>query len=371
MFSNLKYASRSIVYWKTVHQETGMGTHALSVSVILRSWEIFGSKRSRLYGVGMIKSLAKQLPHPFLCRLYHQVHLREESSRAAKAASRTGLPLLKSLDLRRLRTSETLFILGSAWSINDISDERWRIISQHDSVGFNFWLAHPFVPRMFVFESAAYNDHPVMYDAFRPLLERRAGVYANTMKIITDVRPLGPRQMIFELPEGIKENLYVGYTTPVIARNEEELEAGIRYMRSIGAFTPGPGVAWLFKYGGSVIAMMSLAVLMGHKRIILCGIDLGKQDYFYHHRERYPDYAGWEFAPRKDNHLTTRRLEWMVPAHSVIRIYKQQVLDPAGIELFVESRASTLYPGIPLATDSVFEELALQPLNNSDSTSHR
>jgi hypothetical protein len=308
----------------------------------------------------MIKALAKHLPHPLLCRLYHYVYSREEASRAAKAASLVALPLMESLHLQRLRNSETLFVLGSAWSINDISEERWRVIGRHDTVGFNFWPAHSFVPRFFVFESLAYKDHSTAYDAFLPLLERRSEAYSKTIKFVTDVRPLGPRQLIFDLDGSIKENLFVGYTAPVIARNEREMEAGIRYMKSLGAFTPRDNVAWLFKYGGSVIAMMSLAILMGYKRIILCGIDLGKQDYFYHHRERYPECVDWEFSSRKELHLTTRRLPWMVPAQSVIHIFKRLVLDPAGIELFVESRNSTLYPEVPLATPSLFEQLALQ-----------
>ena len=131
---------------------------------------------------------------------------------------------------------------------------------------------------------------------------------------------------------------------PVVARNEEELRYGIRYFRSIGAFSPHARVAWLFKYGGSVIAMMTLGVLMGYKRIILCGVDLNKQDYFYQDPRRYPECAGWEFVSRNEAHLTTRRLPWLVPAQSAVHIYKELVLDPANIELFVESRASTLYP---------------------------
>ena len=223
----------------------------------------------------------------------------------------------------------------------------------------NFWPAHPFVPRLLSFEIMTYHDHPVAYDAFLHLLERRYEAYANTVKIVTEVRPLGPRQMLFELPEGIKKNLYVSFSMPVVARNEEELRAGIRYMRSIGAFRPCANAPWLFKYGGSVISMMTLAVLMGYKRVVLCGVDLNKQDYFYHHRERYPEYADWEFVPRKEVHLTTRRLPWLVPAQSAIYIFKELILDPEGIELFVESRQSTLYPRVPLAPPSLFEEASI------------
>ena len=127
------------------------------------------------------------------------------------------------------------------------------------------------------------------------------------------------------------------------------------FLRSRGVFEPGEHVEWLFKYGGSVIAMLSLAVRMNYRRIVLCGIDLGKQDYFYHDRERYPDSADWEFAPRRDVHLTARRLPWMVPAQQVIQVFKKVVLDPAGVELFVENRSSTLFPAIAETPPELWE----------------
>jgi hypothetical protein len=319
----------------------------------------------------MIRSLAKRLPYPLLSRLYHHAHLREEANRAKAAASRAGLPLLESLDLRSLRESNTLFVLGCAWSINEIPDERWRIIGKHDSVGINFWPAHPFVPRFFHFEDIASDCQSAAFDAFRLLMERRSDAYANTVKIVTEIRPIGSRQMIFELPDKSRKKLYVGYSMPVVARDENELVAGIQYMRSLGAFTPRAKVSWLFKYGGSVIAMLTLAALMSYKRIVLCGIDLNNQDYFYHHRERYPEYADWEFVSRKEAHLTTRRLPWLVPAQSAVRIFKELVLDPAGIELFVENSVSTLYPQVPLVPQSLFEERASHEPSPRNSASRR
>ena len=307
-----------------------------------------------------IVSLAKHLPHPLLCRLYHHTRLREEAGRAAKAAALARLPLLERLDLSSWKTSDTLFVLGSASSINEISDERWQIIGKHDSVGINFWPAHPFIPRFFHFENIDFDVQPVMYDALQKLLERRSEDYAKTLKIITEVNSTGQRQTIFDLPEGMKKNLYVGFSMPVVARNEEELRYGIQYFRSIGAFSPHARFAWLFKYGGSVIAMMTLGVLMGYRRIVLCGVDLNKQDYFYQAPELYPECAGWEFVSRNEAHLTTRRLPWLVPAQSAVHIFKEYVLDPENIELFVESRVSTLYPRVPLASPSLFEELAHQ-----------
>ena len=106
-----------------------------------------------------------------------------------------------------------------------------------------------------------------------------------------------------------------------------------------------------------MIAMMTLAVRMGYRRIVLCGVDLNRQEYFYQHRERYPEYAGWEFVPREHQHLTTRRLLWLVPAQKAVWTFKDLVLEPKGVELFVESTASTLYPKVPLASQALFDEL--------------
>ena len=301
--------------------------------------------------------MAKRLPHPILCRLYHYSRLREESARAKRAATAVGLPLLETLDLPKLRASDTLFILGSARSINDIPEERWEVIRRCDSVGMNFWIAHPFVPRFFQFEDIGREQQSEMHDAFLMLAKHRAKDYAETVKIVLEVRPTGGPQTLFELSETMKRNLYVGFSMPVVARNEQELRSGVEFMRSIGAFSSRGRRRWLFKYGGSVIAMMTLGVLMGYKRMVLCGVDLNQQEYFYQHRARYPEYADWEFASRNEIHLTTRRLEWLVPAQQAVWLFKDIVLDPEGIELYVESSVSTLYPKVSLADQKLFDQL--------------
>jgi hypothetical protein len=308
----------------------------------------------------MIKSLIKQLPHPLLLRLYHAYYLRQQRSLAVDLADATKLPLLDTLKLSPLKTSDTVFILGSGWSINDIADRRWNVIGHHDTIGFNFWPVHPFVPRIFVFENLCTSIQQDLYRAFFITVQRRAHDYRHTVKITTEPHPQSQRQLLHELPPNFRENLYVGYTAPVTARSEAELEAGITFLRSQGVFEPGDNLQWLFKYGGSVIAMLSLAMRMNYRRIVLCGIDLGKQDYFYHDRARYPDSADWEFAPRKDVHLTARRLPWMVPAQQVIQAFKKVVLDPAGVELFVENRSSTLFPAIAEAPNELWNSPARQ-----------
>jgi hypothetical protein len=52
-----------------------------------------------------------------------------------------------------------------------------------------------------------------------------------------------------------------------------------------------------------------------------------------------------------------RRYDWDVAAYEAIYHFKQEVLDPAGIGLFVENRSSTLFPRVPQTPPSLFEGL--------------
>ena len=48
--------------------------------------------------------------------------------------------------LNEVKKSNTLFILGSGDSINDINNKQWEEIKQSDSLGINSWLVHKHMP---------------------------------------------------------------------------------------------------------------------------------------------------------------------------------------------------------------------------------
>jgi hypothetical protein len=309
----------------------------------------------------MIRALAKRLPHPLLMRLHRREQLARQSALAREISGRTGLPLLGTLDLTPLKRSDTVFILGSGWSINEIRDERWKVIGRHDSIAMNFWPAHPFVPRIYLFENVPrIPGCEVVFDALQGLLQRRCEDYRNTVKIVSELLPLDSRQLILEIPHTFRCNLYVGYSAGIVARTAHELVAGLRYLSQKKAFSPSDRIPCHFRYQSSVTSAISLAVRMNYRRIVLCGIDLGKARYFYHDPERYPLACNWEFMPRDQPHLMARRYEWGLPTQEAIYLFKQEVLDPAGIELVVENSSSTLFPRIPQAPPSLFEDLLFE-----------
>ena len=297
-----------------------------------------------------VKEAGKSLPHPLLMRVYTQLHRWREQRRSEQARRRAGVPSLSELDLGTVKGSDTLFVLGSGPSINRIPAERWQAIARHDTVGFNLWLLHPLVPKMYFFESLE-RDNP----AYQPLLDalaERAGDYAETVKVIMDMDP--PRESLFELPTGVRHKLYGAKTISMLARDEREVAAGLRYLKRRGAFRPASRFDALMKYNGTLTTMITLGLKMSYRTIVLCGIDLKRQEYFFQDPVLYPRTRDMELRPREKTHFTNTANPWMVPMSTVVDQMQRSVLEPAGVELYVESRDSALWPRVAEAPETVY-----------------
>lgn len=272
-----------------------------------------------------------------------------------QACRKGGFRPLEELDLSTVKRSDTLFILGSGASINQISAERWAAIAAHDTLGFNFWLFHPFIPKMYFFESNSSGRFPEHDRWHIEMLMRRAEDYASTVKVVMDLAFPG-HQYVFDLPEEYRHSVYAADTIPLIARNRKELARGIRRLVGRGQFQLSHHVSALVKVTGTLTTMIIMGVRMGYRKIVLCGVDLSRAEYFYQDPLLYPDTAHFEYMPRTGQHLTMTQYAWAtMPIDEVILEMKRQVLDPAGIALYVENPSSALYPRIQQAPDSVFE----------------
>lgn len=298
--------------------------------------------------------LRDRVPYSLLLRVYYERYRRIHLPLYEQACSKAEFQRLEAFDLSQVKKSPVLFVLGSGASINQISAERWAGISAHDSVGFNFWLFHPFVPKMYFFESTG-GSAPTEHDRRHvEALLRRAADYEGTVKVVMDLAQAG-HQYIFDLPAEFRHSVYAAGTVPLIARNREELAKGIGHLLDQGEFTCSDHLASLLKVTGTLTTMITLGVRMGYRTIVLCGVDLNSAEYFYQDPVLYPDTADFHYMPRNGKHLTLTKYAWgVMPIDEVILEIKRQVLDPAGVELYVENRSSALWPRIEQAPDSVF-----------------
>jgi hypothetical protein len=301
--------------------------------------------------VSRFKRLVARLPYPLLLRLLVSYRRLVEVPRERRRVEHARIPALDAMDLAQYKRSDTLFVLAGGSSINQISPERWSAIAAHDTVGFNLWLYHPFVPRMYFFENI-WAANP----SFEPLkqgLTARAADYTDVLKIVMDFDPI-ERPLLNELPDALRPNLYAVFHDLLPARNAAEFAYGLEYWKKQGAFAPATRFSRLFKHCSTLTALIAFAARLQYRNIVLCGVDLNDGRYFYQDPQLYPATARLEFLPRVGRHMVDSPAEWRVPASQTVTAMKRQVLEPAGISIYVENALSGLHPEIPLAPESLF-----------------
>jgi hypothetical protein len=314
----------------------------------------------------LLKSAVHALPYPVFLRLYYVNYFLRDMPRAERNGRMASFGQLHDVDLRKWKNSDTLFILGSGPSINEISVERWAAISNHDTIGINFWLYHRFVPTMYASESQVRGLYPQASVAYNSIAERRAEDYVHTLKIIFNMHLKGQHE-VFNWPREWKRGFFTAPDLPLPARNETELEYGLRYLRLRHAFDRRNKARYVFRYCSTVTAVIALGMMLGYAKIVLCGIDLKAQEYFYQDPELYPQTANLEIVPRQAKHATIVAVPWRVPADSVILLMDRELLQPAGVQLYVENRSSALWPHVIEAPQEVFAApIQISLGNNAD-----
>jgi len=311
--------------------------------------------------IEQLKAGAKRLPYPVFLRVFYAWFFARKLTRLERVRRQACLSRLSAVDLMQHKQSDTLFILGSGPSINRIPPERWQAIARHDSLGVNLWLFHAFVPRFYVVESVAYGgDRDHVAQLIARLANQRAQDYATAIKIITDLYQPG-RQYVEDLGPGFRRGLYAAYNLALPARDEHEFEEGVRYLEKKGVFSQTGRMDVLFKYSLSMSLLLTFALRLRYRRVVLCGMDLKTQDYFYQDPTLYPENKDLELVPRGSSHGADKSVPWMLPQSQVIMEMKRLLLEPAGMELYVESRDSALWPALAEAPGEIFSAPTARP----------
>jgi hypothetical protein len=300
----------------------------------------------------LLKAIAHRLPHPILVRAFLLKYVLKDLLLERKARHKNKLIPVAEADLAAKKKSDTVFLLGSGPSINAIPGYRWSAIKRHDSMGCNFWLFHKFVPTFYFHEVIPSRDR-VRSTVYRNLAERRAKDYEHCVKIMTGLIDLAPEFDLFR-PDAWAGDLHTVNTIPVAARNEREFVYGLRLLRSLRLFRESEKISFIFKQASSVTGLISFALRMGYKQIVLCGVDLHSGEYFYQDSTLYPDGAGVEFQPRNAPHLLMTPQPWKILTDEAVVLMKREILEPAGVKVYVENRSSRLWPAIPEAPASLF-----------------
>lgn len=266
-----------------------------------------------------------------------------------KYRRRNDVQPLSALDVGSIQSSDTVFILGSGASVNAYDDAQWARIDAHDSIGFNFWPIHEFVPTYYVGELPEY---PSWVQLYHELLEQRAEDYANVPFVMKSIHGTTFGLEVDGLPLSIRSNVYVPITlaVPGDRATRDQFERSIRYLDQMGIFDPKDQLRFIFHKRSSVVDLLLLACTMGYKQIVLSGVDFNKNVQFYiDERERYESMG----RPIPDEtivgteHLSMDPEVGQLSAIDYIEMVNDLLLAPRNIDLHVGTTNSALHPKFP------------------------
>lgn len=241
----------------------------------------------------------------------------------------------------KYKKSDTIFILGGAESINEITDEQWRVIERHDSIGMNWWPVHKFVPSFY------YTNYPRDNQAFlnfKEVLDGRLKRFKETVFFISGNRAvqrgIHPRVIPALFSERPRCCFYT-YRDPIIMNNDKKFFTAEIFGRSL-------------YYRGGLTLILDLMNMLEYQKIVLLGIDLRNRVHFYDH---YPEMQ-WQFTSGYSQPVEIKRNQpqstldtknnTKVPVDEYLYAVDKLYFKPNGIKLYVGSPKSVLSPRIPV-----------------------
>ncbi len=251
---------------------------------------------------------------------------------------------LNRLNGNFLRKSDTLFILGSGASINSYSKSNWQAIAQHDSIGFNYWVLHDFVPSFYCFEI------PRGLEYLKVLTHNLMAKWSSYCDLPFILK--GPIQAIDQgtymlLPSSLKKNIHIPLQVELPGYTPNTFEKVLKYLLCLGCFQRNNNGKFLFSKQASLSFLVFWAYFMGYKQIVMCGVDLNNTEYFWETHTHQLKGAGLLIPPKAQLASIHRTLDPSygdVTIDQVLNCVDNVLLKPNGIKLYVGSKKSALYP---------------------------
>jgi hypothetical protein len=298
---------------------------------------------------------------------YVQRHIREATEEMNKLSQKGIGPRITDFPLSDHKTSDTLFIMGSGSSINDISDKQWDHIKEHDSVGFNKWPVHDHIPTYHVFEIRIEEENKENRDKYWKLLNKRKKEYQNIPIILKDTAAVSDKMEPHHLPEWLVGAVIISCDTNFdraapLNGNAEQNKRVLKYLKEKGHFDQNININILYRKRGTVSYLIHFGVVLGYENIVLCGIDMVDSRYFFNQKDdnhigdrvNVPsnlvpvDFEGSSSNQEDSVHATNDPSVSPLTLEKVIYSMNDIVLKELGVNLYVENTKSALHPKIPL-----------------------
>lgn len=170
------------------------------------------------------------------------------------------------------KTSESIVVMGSGWSINNISEYQWKAISNVNSIGFNWFCKHQFAPTFYIIREqaniASRKNHDESPEALISLLSKKN--YKDTLMIVLDVSKHSPHAFKYRKLIKTITNQYI-----TIKDFKVKGSFNIKYMFK-DMFNVG-----LYHGKCSLVNVIHFILQMKYENVYFAGVDLYDSRYFW------------------------------------------------------------------------------------------
>ncbi len=218
--------------------------------------------------------------------LWYSDASRDQRATVRAAHSRGASPLdYATSELFAHHAAETLFILGSGQSVNELKESQLDQIRQSASIGINYWFLHSLIPSAYAFEGHPRQYGNLTHEQLRArdrLAVRAAEQFADgSAPRILHLRPVDDQPAsLFPLPDEILERTFLYGRANLVSRSARSLGLDLRLLALLAGKALLPK-ATLPDNGASVVRLIFLGIAQGFRHIVLVGVDLDARPHFY------------------------------------------------------------------------------------------
>jgi hypothetical protein len=253
----------------------------------------------------------------------------------------------KKWNLHQFKHSDTLFILASGQSIAGYSKDQFAEINRHDSVGFNFWLLHPFVPTYYIGEFLPDSERS---NLLWKNLSMRALDYCRIPVILKYSSAFWHDRHL--LPKALQE-VFIASHLSIPGMSRGSLSRWLKILDRFNVLCGWLPAGLIVFRQASLSWLLIFALKLGYKKIVLCGVDLNTPKYFYDIETGFCQERGLFIPPSEFSsavHPTNNPLNCSgsLAITDVLHIMDETLFKKRGAEIFVGAESSALFPGFPL-----------------------
>jgi hypothetical protein len=250
-------------------------------------------------------------------------------------------------DLLKNKRSDTVFIFGNGSSINRYSIKVKNHINQNDIICLNYGMMNGYKPNFYFVEldknqkenMKIVNNLNLLNDEFKKtiVIYKDGDFIKNNLNNFKFKKKLSIRVLRVD---SVPINSYKNFNFL-----SKFLVKEINYFRNNGLKVPT-----IYSKRASIFSIINFANLLGYKKIVLCGVELNNNIYYYDSKRLELIKKGFQFPPKINNgiHKRNNPESNTITIDKLIYFYNDFILKDQGIKLFIATKNSVLSDRLPL-----------------------